>query len=166
MNKKHILNYEKTWYIFIFSVFITFFLVQIVVTEAEPNESVDIFKSILSFLMPGILAMLSIYVSGMAIMIGTLRIEFIKNFSEANKKNLRSVINTFSYASKTAAVLFSMMLVGYLLLSINLPLGLPTYIIIVSLYGFILIYTLLFLIQFTVYLVGMIIRVYEISLID
>lgn len=166
MNKSHLFNFKKTRFILLLSLFITYILIQIVITESEPNKSILEFKTTLSFLMPGILAMLSIYVSGIAIMIGTLRMDLVKGFSKKYKEKLKTVINTFSYASKTAATLFIMMLVVYLLLSINYTFGNCIFIILTAVFGFILVYTLLFLIQFTVYLVGMIIRVYEISLID
>jgi len=166
MKNTHILNFKKTKYVFSISVILTLILVLIIITETKPNQSVAEFKTILSFLMPGILAMLSIYVSGMAIMIGTLRADFIKKLSGENKENVKTVISTFSYASKTAAVLFLTMFSTYLLLSINYSLGLWNFIIITSICSIVIIYTLLFLIQFTVYLVSIIIKIYEISLLN
>lgn len=164
MNNIHILNVKKTWFILILTFVITYILAEIIINEPTLNESVVEFKTILSFLIPGVLAMLTIYVSGIAIMVGTLRMELIKESSDEYKRNLKKVIGTFKYASKTSAILFVMMTITYLMLSVNYSIGIELYLRITIALGFTLVYILLFLVQFTVYLVGMLIRIFEMNL--
>lgn len=162
--KNHIFNFKKTYLALILS-FVFTSIIFISILSSDIFTVLQELKILISILMPGVLAMLAIYLSGLAILIGTLRIELVREFGDKVKQNLNNILHTFYYASKVAGVLFTLLLLTYLLLGISFYINDQVLIFITIIYSFMLIYILFFLIQFTIYLINIILRIYKLHFI-